>query len=454
MQFSAKNQKLLITAAIMLTPFATSSAYAVDLVGVHELAAKNDPRLQAAAYRKEATAENKSLAMSYLLPSLNGSASISRGNTKTEISGIEVSNSDVDNESYGVDLRQSLYDQANYERLDVARGQISQADAIYELAYQDFLVRVADTYFAVLTASDGVIFAEAEEKALQRQYDQAEQRFEVGLTAVTDVHEARASYDNARARAIVQRNVLADTQEGLHELTGQYFDEVEPLQEVLPLVAPIPESAPEWVDIAMQSNPSIIAAHANVETADSSVRLARAGLYPSLDLVASYSSFTNNNFIFRDNTQNPIGTTDLANKDLSYGVRLSVPIYQGGATYASTRQARSTLNAVSEDLDQQQRAVARRTNNAYRAVIAGIEQVGAFEQAMISAESALEATQAGFEVGTRTIVDVLIAQQRYFQAQRDNSVARHTYIVDHLRLKAAAGVLQVEDLSKVNSILE
>lgn len=454
MQFSAKNQKLLITAAFLITPLITTQAMAVDLVGVHDLAVKNDPRLQAAAYRKEATAENKTQAFANLLPSLTGSASLGRGTSDVEVQSKEVSNSDIDSESYGVDLRQSLYDQSNYERLDVARGQISQAEAIYNQAYQDFLVRVADSYFRVLTASDGVIFAEAEEKALQRQFEQAEQRFEVGLTAVTDVHEARASYDNARARAIVQRNVLADTQEGLYELTGQYFDEVEPLREELPLVAPMPESAAEWVDIAMEYNPTIVAAVSEVEIADSTVRLQRAGHYPTLDLVGRYSNFTNNNYVITDDFQNEIGTTDLVSTDTTYGLQLQVPIYSGGAVSSRTRQSRSLLNAVNEDLDQAQRAVARQTNNAYRGVIAGIEQVGAFEQAMVSAESALEATQAGFEVGTRTIVDVLIAQQRYFQAQRDNSLARHTYIVDHLRLKAAAGVLEVEDLQKVNEILE
>jgi outer membrane protein len=454
MQFSAKNQKLLITAAFLITPFITTHALAVDLVGVHDLAVKNDPRLQAALYRKEATAENKTQAWSNLLPSLSGYGSIGRGTSDIEADNSSISNNDIDSERYGVDLRQSLYDQANYEQLDVARGQISQADAVYNQAYQDFLVRVADSYFRVLTASDGVIFAEAEEKALQRQYEQAEQRFEVGLTAVTDVHEARASYDNARARAIVQRNVLADTQEGLYELTGEYFEKVEPLREVLPLVAPIPESAAEWVDIAMEYNPTIVAAVAQVEVADSTVRLQKAGHYPTLDLVGNYNRFTNNNYIIRDDFQNAIGTTSLIATDTTYGIQLQVPIYQGGVVSSRTRQARSLLNAVNEDLDQSQRAVARQTNNAYRGVIAGIEQVGAFEQAMVSAESALEATQAGFEVGTRTIVDVLIAQQRYFQAQRDNSLARHTYIVDHLRLKAAAGVLQVEDLKKVNEILE
>ena len=450
MQFYTKNQKLLMAAVF----FMSSPAFAVDLIGVHDLAAKNDPALQAAAYRKDATGESERQAWSNLLPTIGGSAGVTRGGTTTSIQGTEVDDSDTDTQRYGFDLRQSLYAQSNYETLDVARGQVSQAEAIYNIAYQDFLVRVAGGYFSVLTAQDGVIFAEAEEKALQRQFEQAEQRFEVGLTAVTDVHEARASYDNARARAIVSRNNLADTKEALYELTRQYFDDYDPLQEVLPLVKPKPENPVEWVDIAMQYNPVIVSAHMEVEIADATTRLQRSGHFPTLDLVASYSSFTNNELVIRDDFQNPIGITSLVNKDSRIGLQLNVPIYQGGYVSSRTRQARYLLNAVNEDLDQRQRSVVRATNNAYRAVIAGIEQVGAFNQAMISADSALEATQAGFEVGTRTIVDVLIAQQRYFQAQRDNSLARHTYVVDHLRLKAAAGVLVVDDLQKVNNILK
>jgi len=449
MQFKTRH-KLALAATFLVS----SPAFAVDLIGVHDLAARNDPALQAAAFRKEATGENERQAWSNLLPSLSGSASQTWGSSTTSVSGTKVDDSDTDNSSWGFNLRQSLYDQSNYEQLDIARGQVSQADAIYNIAYQDFLVRVAGSYFAVLTAQDGVIFAEAEEKALQRQFEQAEQRFEVGLTAVTDVHEARASYDNARARAIVSRNNLADTKEALYELTRQYFDDIDPLQEVLPLVKPLPENPAEWVDIAMQYNPSVVAAQKSVEIAEATTRLNRAGHFPTLDLTAGYTSFTNNEYVLRDDFQRPIATTDLTNKDQRIGLQLTVPIYQGGVVSSRTRQSRDLLNAVSEDLEQQQRAVVRATNNAYRAVIAGIEQVGAFNQAMVSAESALEATQAGFEVGTRTIVDVLIAQQRYFQAQRDNSLARHTYVVDHLRLKAAAGVLVVDDLAKVNAILE
>jgi len=450
MRLIAKNQKLLVTAAL----FISAPAFAVDLIGIHDLAVKSDPQLQAASYRREATSENKRQAWSNLLPTLSGGATMTRGDNETSVAGSLVDKSDTSTDSYRPDLRQSLYAQSNYEQLDIARGQVSQAEAIYQVAYQDFLVRVAGGYFNVLTSQDGVIFAEAEEKALQRQFEQAEQRFEVGLTAVTDVHESRAQYDNARARAIVSRNNLADAKQVLYELTGQYFDDIDPLQEVLPLVRPVPDNAQEWVDMAMLSNPLVISAHKSVEIADATVRLQRTGHFPTLDLVGSYSSFTNNEYVVRNDFQQPIAVTDLTNDDKRISLQLSVPLYQGGVVSSRTRQARHTLNAVNEDLDLQQRAVVRQTNNAYRAVIAGIEQVGAFNQAMISAEAALEATQAGFEVGTRTIVDVLIAQQRYFTAQRDNSLPRHTYIVDHLRLKAAVGLLAKDDLQQVNNILE
>jgi outer membrane protein len=269
MQFNIKNQNLLLATVILFS----SPVFAVDLVGVHDLAVTNDPQLRAATYRKEATGENERQAWSNLLPSLSGGASMTRGDSKTSIAGNTVSDSDVDNEAYQLDLRQSLYAQSNYEQLDIARGQVSQADAIYNIAYQNFLVGVAGGYFGVLTAQDGVIFAEAEEKALQRQFEQAEQRFEVGLTAVTDVHEARASYDNARARAIVSKNRLADAKEVIYELTGQYFDEIDPLQDVLPLVKPLPENPVEWVDMAMQYNPAVVSAQKGVEIADATVRL-------------------------------------------------------------------------------------------------------------------------------------------------------------------------------------
>lgn len=443
---------LAIVGALAVT--AATPAWSVDLVGVHDLALQNDPRLRAAEYRRDAVDENKTQAWANLLPQLTADAGLARGSSTTDIAGDKVSDNDTDNETWSVTLRQSLYRQANYESLDIARSQITQAEANYQIAFLDFLLRVAENYFQVLTFNDGVVFAEAEEKAFQRQFEQAEQRFEVGLTAVTDVHEARASYDNARARAIVARNNLADAKEGLKELTGQYFEEFDKLQEQLPLVEPDPPNPQNWIEMAMTSNPQVRAARAGYDVADANVRLQRAGHYPTLDLVASYTDFTNNEFVLRDNFQRPIGTTSLGNEDTQIRLALNVPIYQGGVVSSRTRQAGLLMDAAGEDLDDQQRITERQTQNSYRAVLAGIQEVEAFGQAVISAESALQATQAGFEVGTRTIVDVLIAEQRYYQAQRDNSIARHAYIVNHLRLKAAAGLLSSQDLAVVNQLLE
>ncbi len=454
--------KLKPVCVICLGALLSSPAGAVDLMGVHDLAEQNDPRLQAAEYRREATRENKSIAWANLLPQIGASGNWTRGNSESDISGTDEiaggfkvsSESDIDTANYRADLRQSLYRQANYETLDVARGQISQAESIYQIAYQDFLLRVAQGYFLVLTLTDGVTFAEAEEKAFQRQYEQAEQRFEVGLTAVTDVHEARATYDNARARAIVARNDLADAKEALRELTGQHFEEYDALQEVLPLVEPDPGNPEQWVDIALQNNPSVLSSRAALEVAEANVRLARSGHFPTLDLVGSYNKFIDNERNFRFSLESPPTIAELESTDTQIGLVLDIPLYQGGRVNAQTRQAGYLMDASGQDLDDVQRGVVRQTQNAYRAVIAGIQEVQAFEQAMISAESALEATQAGFEVGTRTIVDVLIAEQRKYQAQRDNSVARHAYIIRHLRLKSVAGLLSAEDLRVVNGLLE
>jgi outer membrane protein len=432
----------------------SSPVLAVDLVGVHDLALEYDPQLQAAEYRRQATAENKSIARANLLPQLGASGRWNWGETETKVPGLELDDSDIENYTYGIDLRQSLYRQANYEALDIARGQISEAEAIYQISYIDFLLRVSTRYFTVLTLLDGVTFAEAEEKAFKRQFEQAEQRFEVGLTAVTDVHEARATYDNARARAIVARNDLEDAKEALRELTGVYFEEYDRLQESLPLVEPDPINVEEWVDMALQNNPSVLAARASVDVAEANMRFARSGHIPTLDLVAGYNQFTNEQYVYRDFVNEIELTTDLEVTDTTFGLILDIPLYQGGRVSAQTRQARYLLDATGQDMDATNNGVVREAQNAYRAVLAGIQEVQAFEQASISAESALEATQAGFEVGTRTIVDVLIAEQRKYQAQRDNSIARHAYILRHLQLKSVAGLLTADDLRVVNQLLQ
>lgn len=436
---------------------ASSTVHAVDLVGVHDMALDYDPTLRAAAFRLQAAHEEDDIAWSNLLPQLSAGGRWNWGTSKTDVANLALDDTDIETNNYSLDLRQSLYRQSNYEYLDIARGQISQAEAVYQIAYQDFLLRVSESYFTVLTLLDGVTFAEAEEKAFQRQFEQAEQRFEVGLTAVTDVHEARATYDNARARAIVARNNLADAKQSLFELTGEHFEIFDALQESLPLVKPDPINSQQWVEMALQNNPQVLAARAAYDISDANLDLARSGYFPTLDLVAGYSRFTNEKYVYRnfdDEGNLEEFNTNLQNDDMSFGLVLDIPLYLGGRVTQQTQQARYLMDATGQDVDATNNAIVRQTENAYRAVLAGIQEVEAFRQASISAESALEATQAGFEVGTRTIVDVLIAEQRKYQAQRDNSVARHAYILRHLQLKSVAGQLTSEDLAVVNQLLQ
>lgn len=443
-------QKFLIGAAALAL---STPALAVDLLGVYELASTNDPQIQAAERRLEASTYQRAIARASLLPTLSGTVTRTIGNTQPSLNGIDLDDNDVDSEAYRLSLRQSIYDDANYGRLTRARSSIAQADAQFDTAWQDFLLRVAQRYFDMLTAIDGLRFAQAEEKALQRQFEQAEQRFEVGLSAVTDFLEARAAWDGARARVIVAENSLEDARELLRELTGTMFDSFRPLADELPLETPEPASAEAWVEQALANSPELESARRAVDVVDADLRIARAGHLPSLDLTGSYSRNINNEFSVRDDFQNQVATAELQTDGWSIGLELSVPIFSGFAVQSQTRQARVNREVASFELDTAQRAAVRDTENAYRAVIAGIRQVEALEQALISAESALEATNAGFEVGTRTIVDVLLAEQRFFQAQRDFSQARHQFIVDSLALKRAAGVLAPEDLEAANQLL-
>lgn len=426
---------------------------AVDLLGVYELASTNDPQIQAAERRLEASTYQEAIARSNLLPQVSASASRDIGNAQPTLDGNDLLENDIDSENYRLSLRQSIYDDANYGRLTRARADIAQADAEFDIAWQDFLLRVAERYFDMLTSIDALRFAQAEEKALQRQFEQAEQRFEVGLSAVTDFLEARAAWDAARARVIVAENNLENARELLRELTGTMFDSFRPLADELPLEPPQPSAASAWVEQALANRPELEAARRAVDVVDADLRIARAGHLPSLDLVGSYNRSVNNEFVLRDDFQNEVATVEFQNDTWQVGLELTVPIFSGFAVQSQTRQTRVLRQAASFELDSAQRAAVRQTENAYRAVIAGIRQVEALEQALISADSALEATNAGFDVGTRTIVDVLLAEQRFFQAQRDFSQARHQFIVDSLALKRAAGVLAPEDLEAANRLL-
>jgi outer membrane protein len=445
-------KKSVLTGALLLS--ISPLTQAVDLMGVYELARSHDAELRAAELRLQAAEQGPVIARSALLPSINASVGRTIGEGTVTIAGTELPTEDNDDERYTISLNQSIYDDANYGRLDSAEAQFTVAQAQYAQAWQDFLLRVSERYFDVLTALDSVRFAQAEETALRRQFEQAEQRFEVGLAAVTDVHEARAVFDAAQARVILAENAVEDAREALREITGTLFEEYARLITEVPLDIPEPASSEDWVALALQTSPAVLQQLGQLSTAQAELRIARAGHLPSLGLNASFSRNVNNEFVGRDPaTQEPLGSAELSIDGWSVGVQLDVPIFRGFATQAQRRQAGSSLRAADETLDQTERLVIRQTENAFRAIVAGVREVQARQQALISAESALEATNAGFEVGTRTIVDVLIAEQRFFQSERDYSLARHQFILNQLRLKNVAGQIEEDSLVEVNQLL-
>lgn len=428
----------------------SASVSASDLFEVYELARASDPQLAAADARRLGAGENVPQARAALLPLLTGNYGASRSNTDGTLFdpdlGRDVAfSNDSNSSSYGLSLNQSIYRHSNYTRLKAARFAAARGVSEYDAALDGLLYRVAEAYFGVLTAQTNLASADAEEKAVGRQLEQADQRFEVGLTAITDVHEARARFDGARASAILARNALDDAYEALFELTGQSIENIDPLKAEIPLVAPEPADSEAWVSTAIANSPSLASQQNALDEAAANVKGAWSEHLPYLSLSGSYGA---------TNSGDNVGPFSLRDpKSTQLNLTLNVPIFSGGATQSSYRQAIYNRDATNDVLEQTRRAIVRQTRSAYRAVIAGISEVDARKQALVSAQSALEATQAGFEVGTRTIVDVLLSQQQQFAAEREYARARHGFILSNLKLKQAAGTIDVADIQAVNGML-
>lgn len=449
-----------LTLAILLAGSA-GTAGAADLLEAYEMARQSDPQLAAAESRSLATGEGVAQNRASLLPQINGD--VSWGRTETDSSGSQAfgtlvqppseSSSENTSRGWGITLSQSLYDHRNWTRLSAARARAAQAQAEYKAAADSLVVRVADAYFNVLTAIETLASSRAEERSVKRQLDQAEKRLEVGLAPITDVHEARARFDTARANAIGAANALDDAREALAEITGT---PVENIRGLAPEYKPDDPSAlidRDWVAVAMASNPSLLASELALTAAEKDIASARAGHLPSLGLTASYSdgSGDGRNDIFSPITSR--NSFDNSSQSSRVGVVLSVPIFAGGATQSGVRQAVHTRDAAADQLEQQRRAVVRQTRNAQRSLGAGSAEVEARRLSVVSAQAAYEASEAGLEVGTRTIVDVLITQQSLFQAQREYARSRHAFLVNTLRLKQAAGTIALADVQEVNRVL-
>ncbi|AUL73728.1 outer membrane channel protein TolC [Pseudoalteromonas sp. 13-15] len=443
-------KKNILAALVSLScALGTTAANAEDLLQVFEIATANDPTVLKAKAQADAQSYQADTAMAALLPQIG----LTMGYTKSDSTSFESVDEKVESDSNqftrGLSLSQTLFDLGAWNSLDIADKQALQANAQYDSAKQNLIVRVAEGYFNVLSAIDNLEFIKTEKRAIERQLEQTKQRYAVGLTAITDVHEAQAQFDNSVAQEIIANNSVETAREQLREITGKYHAKLDFLNtETFSTTKPARDSS-DFLNIAKDKNISLQVAKVTVDIAQDQIKLARAGHYPKLTLSASYGdSLTDAD---RDGTSL---TRQPRADSTSVGLNFSLPLYSGGATVAATDQARAFYVAASQDYEANYRAITRTVITSYNQVVSDIATYKALEQAVVSAQSALKATEAGFEVGTRTIVDVLVSTQNLYNAKRNLADVRYRYVLSTLRLKQAAGTLTSKDLVAINQGLK
>lgn len=422
--------------ALMLVCF-TTNVWGGTLMQYYEKALAGDPRLRAAQANRYAADELRPQALALLLPQLSLDGSATRNYRDTNRLNENYYENDV-----GVSINLPLLDFAQWIRLDQASVQISAAQADFETAQLDLIIRVAEAYFGILAAEDSLNFASAEIDAIARQLDQAQERYNVGVVTINDVYEAQAAYDQAMADKVVAENSLENAREALRAIVGEYpRRQIERLRSNFPMNPPNPAHIDKWTQLAMERNSEILAARKRSESSKDDIRIERSGHLPTLNLEATASN---------SQTDYSLGTdTDLG----TISVQIKIPLYSGGLVSSRTRQARQNYQASLDELEAIRRNVHQAVRDAYRGMIASISRAKALAAALKSSSNALEATKAGFEVGTRTMVDVLNEQRSMFLTRRDRLRAQYDYILNGLRLKRAAGMLKGEDIRLVDALL-
>jgi len=438
------NRALALGVTGALSVLACLPVHAGDLLRVYQQARENDPDYATARAEYRAAREAAPQARAAVLPQVT----LSYGEFENEEESLDAQTGDMLSNDFTstqtrLELRQTLFDWSRYAGLGRADAVVAEAEATLAAAEQDLVIRVSEAYFDVLSARDNLRFARAEKNAIERQLEQARERFDVGLIPITDVKEAQASFDLAVSREIDAANRLDNAREALRTITGNPPGIISGVAVELELSPPDPENPGAWVNRAVEQNPEYLAARSAAETARHEIKQARAGHYPTIDLVARHSE---------QETQFA-GSIPSDTETDSIGVELQWNLFAGGATSSRSDQARASFQAAQSRVVSARRSVEQSVRNTYRSLMASISQVRALQQAVESNQAALEATRAGFRVGTRTAVDVLNVLRDLYQAQRDFSDARHQYIVNRLRLERAAGTLTVDAVRQVNSWL-
>lgn len=434
-------------------------APAADLLQVYQLAREGDPQLSASESRRLQIREGAVQARAAMLPQIGGQASYTR--STSDSSGAQVfggtlfnnnTSQDSSTRDVGLTVDQMIYDRSRFTRLRSQRELGRSSDYQVEAAGDSLITRTSAAYFNVLVQLETLAAARASETALKKQFDFASKRLEVGLAPITDVHEARARFDSARASTILAQNAVADAYQALVEITGVRVDSLKALPADFQPALPATRDAESWVATATGNNPALHAKEAQLAAAEADVETARAGHWPTLSAGGTFGDRRTNG-TSTNNLTSAMTAFENQSRSRSLGITLRVPIYAGGAVQSGVRAALAQRDVTADELEQQRRALVRNTRNAYQGLVAGISEVEARRLALVSARSAYDASQVGLEVGTRTVLDVLNNQQSLFNAQQAYAQSRYNFLQSRLLLEQAAGTLDVDDVQDVNRLL-
>ena len=436
------NLRIGLAALGLLTISLAPTANAEDLLTVYMQAKESDPQISAAEAGYLATLEKRPQALAALRPSvkLSGSSSytLSQSWTNYTDTGAGLANS-----TYSLSLTKPLYRRQINEQIAQTDIVIAQAKESLLAQQQNLISRVAEAYFSYLNARDSAKFSRSEAVAIERQYNQVKAYFEAGRSAITDVKESQARYDEARANVALSDQNVEIALESLQTLTGRYYKILRGASDTTPLVVPAPKDIKAWTDAALQNNKSIKVAQYAVEIAQKSVDIARAGKKPTLDFFANHDG----------SISRGKNTSDSESVSASLGIQFSMSLYDAGNADAAIREARYNFHKALQELESSKRTATQSVRTYYLNIITGLSQLQALKRSLESNEVADKATQEGFRVGTRTAVDVLNSLRGTYSAQRNYSSARYTFLLNTIRLKQAAGTLSEQDLASLSRIL-
>lgn len=446
---------------IALVSLASINGQAETLIDIYGLALKNDPTIKTAEANYGAGKTIRQQALAVLLPQIDASYTRSWSDTNNEGSrfiGSQEIPSDSDTETvidaYSVSIRQSIFNPAAIFGYKQSKALTKQAEIQFNIEQQSLILRATEAYFNVLRGQDNLTSALAEEKAIAQQLEQTRQRYEVGLIAITDVHEAQAAFDLSLANRLTEEVNLGIASESLAFLTDQQHGPLHQLSNNFPIKKPVPEDVTKWVTFANENNLSIQLAEQLVKAANGNANVKKSASLPVVEAVGRYSKNDSETDGFDTASASLLDGSFDKNEGSTIELRVNLPIFSGGTRTAQSKEASYQRVAEQSKLIAAKRQAIQDTRSNYLTTVTDTARVNARKRAITSSQSALDATQAGYDVGTRNIVDLLNAQRDLYRAQRDYANSRYDYVINSLRLKQAAGTINPKDIQEINEWLE